>query len=305
MSYQIKIDTSPIYELLGSFMAYVTKKWVQDMDLGHEWIDKVDARLQHEVRTELATAQDCPFSDYDALYAWALLRPESDEISDYISYLDHGPDKDMFELLVPHIPFLTFEESLRIRKVYTPLLKLWDRDYFRALEGELRVLAEEDAAEKRMLLSKMEPEALVEYATAGLVVPHMEDLDTVVLFPVVHNRPINSYCFYTRTLLIQYPVDIPEESEKEPPTLLLRLTRAVNDPQRLRILRYVAQGPKSLEDMRHDLSRLEDTLMSDMMILRVAGLLRIHIGRYHKEKFSIRPDGAADLQVFLESYIGL
>lgn len=45
--------------------------------------------------------------------------------------------------------------------------------------------------------------------------------------------------------------------------------------------------------------------MSDMMILRVAGLLRIHIGRYHKEKFSIRPDGAADLQVFLESYIGL
>lgn len=62
MSYQIKIDTSPIYELLGSFMAYVTKKWVQDMDLGHEWIDKVDARLQHEVRTELATAQDCPLA---------------------------------------------------------------------------------------------------------------------------------------------------------------------------------------------------------------------------------------------------
>lgn len=62
MSYQIKIDTSPIYELLGSFMAYVTKKWVQDMDLGHEWIDKVDARLQQEVRTELATAQDCPLA---------------------------------------------------------------------------------------------------------------------------------------------------------------------------------------------------------------------------------------------------
>lgn len=305
MGYDIKIDSSPIYELLGSFMVYVTKKWVRDMDMGYEWIEQIESRLRPEVREQLASAQACPFSDYDVLYAWAFTRSHSDEISDYLIMLENAEDDEMFHRISFEVPFLTIEESIRIRKVYAPLLRLWDSDYFRSIESELRELAEEDATEKRMLVSKMEPEALVEYATSGLVIPNMDDLDSVVLFPVVHNRPINTYCFYNRMLLIQYPVDIPEEKEDEPPMLLLRLTRAVADPQRLKLLRYVAQGPKSLDDMRRDLGHLEDKLMSDLMILRVAGLLRIHIGRYHKEKFSIRPDGPADLNMFLESYIGL
>lgn len=34
-------------------------------------------------------------------------------------------------------------------------------------------------------------------------------------------------------------------------------------------------------------------------------LLRIHLVDQDIEKFSIRPDGAAELQIFLESYIRL
>lgn len=306
MSYEVRIDVSPVYELLGSFMVYVTKKWVRDMDMGSQWIEEVDGRLSPEVHAALTRAKDWPFNDYDVLYAWAICRPaDTDEIKEYLDYLEDGLDQDMYNLIVHHVPFLTLEDSIRIRRDYTPLLRSWYRDYFRSLEHSMRILAEEDAAEKRMLLTKMEPEALVEYATAGLVVPHLDALDTVVLFPIVHNRPINTYCFYSRTLLIQYPVDVPEESEDDPPTTLLRLTRAVAEPQRLRLLRYVAEEPKSLADMRKDLKKDDDELMSDLMILRVAGMLRIHIGRYQKEKFSIRPEGAADLQMFLETYIRL
>ncbi|MFB5675721.1 ArsR family transcriptional regulator [Paenibacillus terreus] len=303
MSYEVKIDASPIYELLGSFMVYVTKKWVRDLDVGTAWIEQVDNKLSSDAKQAIDTARDLPFNDYDVLYAWAFTRPGFDEIADFLAYLESSDDQLLFERVFHHLPFLTPEESVRIRRTYTPLLRAWDKEYFRQQEGELRAIAFEDAEEKKMLLGKMDPDALVEYATSGLVVPPLQDLDTVVLFPSAHNRPINTYCFYSRMLLIQYPVDIPEENEDEPPTILLRLTRAVADPQRLRLLRYFAGEPKSLSDMRRDLKQADEELMSDLMILRVAGLLRIHIGRYGKEKFSIRPEGTSDLQMFLESYV--
>lgn len=84
-----------------------------------------------------------------------------------------------------------------------------------------------------------------------------------------------------------------------------RLTRALAKPERLRLLRYVADEPKSIYEMLHDLNESKEDLMHDLMRLRVAGLLRIHLVDQDIEKFSIRPDGAAELQIFLESYIRL
>lgn len=303
MSYDVKIDASPIYELLGSFMVYVTKKWARDLDVGIAWTEQIDHRLSTEAKQAIHAARDLPFNDYDVLYAWVFTRPDFNEIPDFLAYLENSDDQLLYERVFHHLPLLTLEESVRIQRTYAPLLQMWDKEYFRQQEGELRAIAFEDAEEKKGLLGKMDPDALVEYATAGLVVPPLQDLDTVVLFPSVHNRPINTYCFYSRMLLIQYPVDMPEEDENEPPTILLRLTQAVADPQRLRLLRYFADEPRSLSDMRRDLKQTDEELMSDLMILRVAGLLRIHIGRYGKEKFSIRPEGSADLQMFLESYV--
>lgn len=106
-------------------------------------------------------------------------------------------------------------------------------------------------------------------------------------------------------MLVQYPVDVPVENEDEPPTLLLRMTKALSDPVRLRLLRYVANEPKSLWEMQSDLGQSGDILMHHLMMLRVAGLLRIHLRDADNERFSIRPDGASELQMFLESYIHL
>ncbi|MOA18525.1 hypothetical protein D3C78_1388490 [compost metagenome] len=71
------------------------------------------------------------------------------------------------------------------------------------------------------------------------------------------------------------------------------------------MLRYIADQPKSLQDIIHDLNETEDQLMHHLMRLRVAGLLRVHLIEKDTEKFTIRPDGASELQMFLESYIRL
>ncbi|MDP9697410.1 DNA-binding transcriptional ArsR family regulator [Paenibacillus intestini] len=304
MAYHVKIDVSPIYEMLNSFLVYVTKKWIQHLDIGPEWILDVERKLSSNVRAALAPAATWPFDDFDVLFAWAAYKNTTLENQDFLDMLTELSADELFARVSSLMPSLTIEESTRIRNSYVPLLRLWDQHYCRNISEDHRVWLEEDAEEKRILLEKMGPELLIEYATAGVIVEPIAGLNEVILFPTVHNRPINMYCFYEGMMIIQYPVDIPEESEDEPPTCLLRFTHALADPERLRLLRYVSDEPKSLSEMCEELGKDQDPVKDQVTALRIAGLLRTHLlGSNRKEKYSIRPDGVSELNMFLESYI--
>ncbi|WP_110932733.1 ArsR/SmtB family transcription factor [Paenibacillus bouchesdurhonensis] len=304
MAYNVKVDVSPIYELISSFLVFTTRKWVNNLDVGMEWLEDISSRLNLDAQQAFTAAAKFPFSDYDVLYAWAIDRP-SRNVAAFLDDLEKTANDILYHSSKSYIPDMTTEEVERIRSSYIPLLRKWNALYFMDVAPQYSPLLEEDAAEKATLLHKMDPEALVEYASGGIVLEPGLPIEQVVLVPSVHFRPINTYCFYSGALLIQYPIDIPELDEDEPPTCLLRLTRALANPERLRLLRYVANEPKSLQEMINNLNESEDKLMHHLMRLRVAGLLRVHLVDAKTEKFTIRPDGAAELQMFLESYIRL
>lgn len=304
MYYDVKIDVSSVYEFLSSFIIYTTRKWVNNLDVGQEWIDEIESRLSKEEHTAFAAAAELPFSDYDLLYALILERqPEANTVQ-FLDELAESTADVLLARLNPYILTLNSQDISRI-KGYIPLLRIWYERYFQEIEQQYEALLLEDAEEKRALFHKMDPGALVEYASAGLVVEPGLPVNKVVLLPSIHFRPINTYCFYESTLVIQYPLDLPELDEEEPPICLLRLTRALANPERLRLLRYIADEPKSIFELAQSLSQSKEYLMHHLMLLRVAGLLRIHLVERDTEKFTIRPDGASELQIFLESYIRL
>lgn len=305
MNYQLKIDVSPVYELLDSFMLYVTRKWISNLDIGPDWVRDLDNRIPPQKVSKLLQAAEWPFTDYDVLYAWAYRRGSSSQVSEFLDDMEQLPAEEWLERAQPFIPGFTLAECKRMLEGYAPLLRLWHEQYFRHVEHKMLPLLLEDAEEKKMLQSKMDPVSLIEYASGGVVVEEIPGLETIVLLPTVHNRPINTYCFYQSLMIVQYPVEVPVENEDEPPTVLLRMTKALSDPSRLRLLRYVAHEPKSLWEMQSELNQSADILMHHLMMLRVAGLLRIHLQGEPDERFSIRPDGASELQLFLESYIRL
>jgi len=305
MKYELKIDVSPVYELIDSFMLYVTRKWISNLEIGPDWVRDVESRIPPQKTAQLLQAADWPFNDYDVLYACAYSGGPADNVTQFIDGLESAAAEEWHERLIPFFNEFTLEECSRIRNGYAPLLRLWHEYYFRHVENQMLPLLIEDAAEKKMLLSKMDPIALIEYASGGVVIEDIPELQTIVLLPTVHNRPINTYCIYKTLMLIQYPVEVPVENEEEPPMVLLRMTKALSDPIRLKLLRYVAHEPKSLWEMQSELDQSGEMLMHHLMMLRVAGLLRIHLREESNERFSIRPDGASELQMFLESYIRL
>ena len=305
MEHKVIVDVSEVYELLGSFMIYITRKWTDSLDIGSVLITDMDTRLPQGVRADLAKASAWPFLDYDVLYALAMKRNKHNDIPSFIQWIEASSKETLYASVLPFMPALTLSDFERICRDYPPLLTQWYDYYFAGVENELIPLLQEDAQEKSILLQKMEPADLIEYATGGVILDEVH-VKTVVLFPGVHFRPINTYCFYEDTLLIQYPVDMPEENEEDPPVVLLRMTEALSDPDRLRILRYLAREPKTIHEMVHSLNQDDDKLLHHLVILRAAGLLRSHVQPgVQTERFSLRPDGASELQMFLESYIRL
>lgn len=303
MNYELKIDVSPVYELLDSFMLYVTKKWISNLDIGTDWIRDVDGRFPTVQLNALKQAAEWPFDDYDVLYAWAYSRGAASKVQQFLDELEASSVEECYQRTASFFHSFTIEECARIKNSYTPLLRLWYEHYFRHVEHTILPLLIEDASEKKMLESKMDMVPLIEYASGGVVIEDVPGLETIVLLPTVHNRPINTYCFYKNMMLVQYPVDVPSENEEEPPMVLLRLTKALSDPTRLRLLRFVAHEPKTLWEMQSELNQSREMLMHHLLSLRVAGLLRVHLRGEGTERYSIRADGASELQMFLESYI--
>lgn len=305
MAYDVKVDVSPVYELISSFMIYTTRKWVSSLDVGAEWIADIEQRLTQEQRQQFAEAAELPLTDYDVLFSWTLSRQDTDEIASFLNELAEADARTLYARTNSYISSVTNDTIARIRNSYIPLLKVWNQLYFHQVEERLEALLQEDFDEKNTLLQKMDPDALIEYASGGLVLEPLKPITEVVLCPSIHFRPINTYVFYEGVLFIQYPLDLPELDEDEPPMVLKRLTRALAEPRRLRLLRCVADKPKFMQEILQDLGQPREQLLHDLLLLRVAGLLQTHLLAQNKEKFSIRPDGAAELQMFLESYIRL
>lgn len=303
MSYQVRVDVSPIFEFLSSFMIYITHRWTSNLDLGSDWLNQTRYKFDDKEAFQLEQAAAWPFDDYDILYAWAIRRQPKMRVPDYIKHLKLTPAEQLQAEISALLPALSLAVIERVTTQYVPLLQLWYDHYFRSVEQEHEVYLREDVLEKKTLQDKMEPQALIELATSGILVGDHLPVSEVVLLPTLHLRPLNTYCFFNRVLMIQYPIDFPEK-DGQPPNVLLRLTRALAEPERLKLLRFIsAVGPKSLEEIRRGMPEAGDKLANHLMMLRVAGLLRIHLEINNQEKYSLREDGASELQIFLESYI--
>ncbi|WP_223066227.1 winged helix-turn-helix domain-containing protein [Paenibacillus caui] len=303
MSYNVKVDVSPIYEFLSSFMIYTTRSWTSSLDLGAEWLAQTREKLPEKEAALIDRAAAWPFDDYDILFALAIRRRPKMRVTHFLKQLQNATAEALHASIADFLPALTTGAVELVRSRYFPLLHIWYERYFQYIEPEHELYLREDVFEKKTLQNKMDPQGLIELATSGIIVGDHLSVKEVVLLPTLHLRPLNTYCFYNQTLMIQYPIDFPEKDE-QPPNVLLRLTRALADPERLKLLRFIASGgPRSLEEIRQGMPESGDELTSDLMMLRVAGLLRIHLEKNRQEKYSLREDGAAELQIFLESYI--
>jgi DNA-binding transcriptional ArsR family regulator len=232
-------------------------------------------------------------ADGDAGAAEQLLRDpryaagEAVKVSSVRSFLEMGPEQ--------------------AKRISLDVLRGWYEQVFRSREEDVRRILERDADAKRGFARQMTPEGLIDVATGGLQYTSEPGIRRVMLVPHIALRPWNLLNEFEETFIVFYPVadESLEHDREAPPARLLRLFRALDDEKRLRMLKVLARGPASLQELADAAGVAKSTAHHHTVILRSAGLLRV--GLDEESRYSLRggmvPEVSRGLADFMEERV--
>jgi DNA-binding transcriptional ArsR family regulator len=192
-------------------------------------------------------------------------------------------------------------EQVATKNLLLEIFHGWYDEVFREQESYIMPILARDVEAKLALKLTHSAEQLIEMATGWEYVPE-PGIRRVVLVPSYITRPWNSDAEMNDTVIFCYPVA--EESisadKNEPPARLVKLAKALADERRLRILKKLAAGSYTLQEMADDLGVAKTTLHHHIITLRSAGLVRMNLS---DKRWSLRQYMVNNVGELLDTYL--
>jgi DNA-binding transcriptional ArsR family regulator len=164
-------------------------------------------------------------------------------------------------------------------------------------------IIERDAEAKRNLQRELPLDRFITTSTNGVEFAPRPGIDRVVMVPSFVNRPLVTYYEFGDTLIIVYPVadESVSADADAPPLRLVRLSKALGDEKRLRILRALSEGEKTLMELAEMFGVPKTSMHHHMIVLRSAGLVAVGVGQ---KRYRLRHETVPDLGALLSGYLG-
>lgn len=300
--YAVDVDWAPIYELGISLKAYVSRSEHRTLDLGPTWVSKVRRMVSTPFEELVEPGRGIPVH----LLAYQE-RGRDRSVGGFLSWLAGLSAGELYERIIPYNlarnldvpPDMAAERDREVQ-----LLTAWDREYFSTVDSEVLTGLQTEADAKRKLIQSISPPDLIELATEGLVFEHDDRIECVLLVPQYHHRPWIIYDRFGAIQLYSYSADVRPRAPGEPSPALLRVVRALSDDSRLRMLHYIAESPRT----RNELARLtglsRSTVHHHTVLLRAAGLIRVRDAGEKNSSYSLRPGAEEAISARLRAFLG-
>lgn len=268
--YSIVVDYSPAYELVMSFYAYLLKNESKTYYLGDAWRRETQSMLPSAFASELEDER------WEVLHRTVLLIaqcPARQSVEGFLNWLEQLPAGELYERLSPWVRSIPLNlGEIRDRTVY--LLSNWHEHYFRTLDQAVLRHLEDEAKRRADLVESLPPIDLIEDATNGIRIEPVEGLKQVILVPQYHCAPATVLDFFRGVATCLYPTRPPGRGM--PYETLLRFGQCLADENRLRILRLLAEQPRTLAEIHQSVSLAKSTVHHHLTALRRAGMIRSH-----------------------------
>ncbi len=288
MAYRVEVAFSAAHELVVSFNSFLIRPRPMSMELDARWVESVGLQLP-----TLPKAFDP-----------SMLLPLIHRCPDPVRFLpwlaDLSPDQFQQELQV------ISQDGSDFRPALDPLvqaLTAWNEHYFRKTDPALLEALAADAEAMRSLVPTTAPVDLIELATGGVEVAPAPGLDRVVLVPQYHFRPINLILHLPGWSFYAYPAEVARPEPGAPPLGLGRLTAALADTSRLRILRLLASRSLNFTEVQREMGLAKSTVHHHLVTLRVAGLIKVQELGEDGTRYTLRPAAIDLLSARLGAYL--
>ena len=176
-------------------------------------------------------------------------------------------------------------------------------------EEEQRILPvlQQELSYARMRAGSRPLPAMLEELTAGVRYGDFEHLTDIVLAPTFWGSPFMFSEHPTETKMIVLFGARPGTMSIIPgevvPDGLLRGMKALADPTRLRILRYLAQDPQTASELSRVLRLRPPTVAHHLTQLRLAGMVQVFLDPDGERKYAARYEGFEDTQDLLNRFV--
>lgn len=187
------------------------------------------------------------------------------------------------------------------KRVLVDILHRWYDEVFRQQEPQILPILARDGETKRALQASLSAEQLIEAATGWEYVPE-PGIRRVVLIPSYVLRPWSTSGERADTRIFCYPVaDESITADRDtPPARLVRLVKALADERRLRVVKRLAAGSYTLQEIADEFGVAKTTMQHHLIALRQAGLVRMGMSDY---RYSLRSEVLDSLGELLGDYV--
>jgi DNA-binding transcriptional ArsR family regulator len=171
-------------------------------------------------------------------------------------------------------------------------------------QGILERLQEEEGVRRNQIYEVTDLPFYIEEVTNGLYFEPQENLKKIILTPQFHASPSNWLYPFEEVTLCHYAFDAQYvHHNEEPPAVLKEGAKALSDVNRLKILRYLRNEPKSFIEVVRHLDIAKSTAYEHTIVLRAAGLIRSHVIGDSAVSYSLRKEGFAKLKDEITEWI--
>lgn len=300
MSYCLDVSFKPINELMVSLHAYICQKSHKKMDLSTEWIQETQEGLTAEFSSFLMSPE--VDDDWKWFFLLMYLCPNDGRAENFLGWLEGLTTGDLYELIAPHSNH--FPENMsgfRSRTLY--LVSEWNEQYFRKVDSRIIRALQDETKERVKALPAAEPSEFVDQTTNGLQFKPISGLERVALIPQYHFQPVNFIAHFGKLTLCHYAARIYFDEEDFLSPHEYRMIRSISEKSRLKILRFLHQGPRSFIEIARHLELSKGITHDHLTRLRSAGMITVTFEGETVSEYSLRPGALQQMQDSLIAYI--
>ncbi|WP_237391586.1 ArsR/SmtB family transcription factor [Paenibacillus dendrobii] len=241
--------------------------------------------------------------DWRFAYLLAFLVPEGLGVDGFLIWLEHLSTHDLIELYATNGNEFPQEEIESFRNRILAMFQQWNEQYFKDVDPAILHALEQEKEARLSQLSDNSGEAFVDETTNGMLFKPLPGINELLLVPQYHFQPLNIVNQYGNQIICHYNARIYLGDKDLIPTHDLRLLRSLGEKNRLKILRFLHQGPRTFTEIVGHLKISKGITHDHISKLRSAGVLYAHFEGENLTEYSLRNRALNQLQDRLFRYI--
>jgi DNA-binding transcriptional ArsR family regulator len=178
----------------------------------------------------------------------------------------------------------------------------WYEAVLRPDERSIARLLRSSARAADALSDRLSAEELIDTATRGILYVPEPGIQKILLVPHVVSRPWSIFTESSHTKIVCYGLADAHGTGDVPPDPLVAAYKALGDETRLRLLRRLAEGPATLQELTALTGLAKSTVHGHLLVLRTGGLVVADISK--KTGYRLRRETLAESAALLDSYLG-